>query len=196
MEPGVSRDEAAVVLSDASLTEKIVRIFPELVGYARDFRAMCDGPRDNGMRKPRVGLAHACIDEAGELLEYAQALCRTAMALREEHLKARVPVAGRLALDEYDEAGLPALRLILGVYGVTASVQYEAVSHMGDALRQCTARALREAARVGREEEIMVPIPGEGASEETKRAWGIRVVEALCKMLEARAAKIDGGVRP
>jgi hypothetical protein len=47
------------------------------------------------------------------------------------------------------------------------------------------ARGLREAARMGREDEIMVTITPE--STRTQRAWGIAVVEALCQMLDAKA---------
>ncbi len=62
------------------------------------------------------------------------------------------------------------------------------------ALRSCAkaerVEAFKEAARIGREEEIMVSITRETA-QETKHSWGVRVVESFCKMLEARAA--EGG---
>ena len=54
-------------------------------------------------------------------------------------------------------------------------------------IAQERAKVWEEAARVGREDEIMVTIEF-GSARETKRDWGIKVVESLCRMFEDRAA--------
>jgi len=59
---------------------------------------------------------------------------------------------------------------------------------ISQALRECAADAYKDAAKMGREDEIMAPV----VANQTRREWSISVVESLCQMIDAKAAALRG----